>query len=89
MPPVVTDRLNLTWLALVLLTAASAALGQMAAGVLLPALGLALAAVKGQLVLDVFMGLRGAPRIWRVVLSGYLMLLVAALAILYLFSELP
>ena len=80
------DRLNLTWLALVALTLASALLGRLAQDALLPALGLLLAAVKGQLVVDVFMGLRRAPRLWRGLLSGYLAVLVAALAALYLLS---
>lgn len=82
-----TDRFNLTWLVLLALTVLSAALGELAAGSLLPALGLVLAAVKGQLVLDVFMGLGRAPRGWRLVMSGYLMALVSALAGLYLLSE--
>ena len=56
------DRLNLTWLALVALTVLSAALGELAAGGLLPAIGLLLAALEGQLVLDVFMGLREGSR---------------------------
>jgi len=82
----VTDRFSLTWLVLLVLTVLSAGLGELAAGALLPALGLVLAAVKGQLVLDVFMGLGRAPRLWRLIMSGYLMVLVSALTGLYLLS---
>ena len=82
----VMDRLHLTWIALVALTLASAVLGRLAQDALLPALGLLLAGVKGQLVVDVFMGLRRAPRFWRGLLSGYLALLVAALTALYLLA---
>mgnify|MGYP005843631313 CR=1 FL=1 len=81
------DRLNLTWIALVALTVASALLGRLAQDSLLPLVGLLLAGVKGQLVVDVFMGLRRAPRLWRGLLSGYLAVLVTALAALYLLAE--
>ena len=53
------------------------------------ALLFALAALKGWLVIDHFMGLRAAPRLWRRLLLGWLFVVCASLALVYAFSHAP
>lgn len=40
--------------------------------------------IKGQQVTDVFMELKHAPKLWRLLLLGYVLILPAILALLYL-----
>ncbi len=78
---------NAVWLILVLATGLSywvaegrpgQALGPMLVGLLFT-----LAAVKGWLVIDVFMGLRQAPSFWRRIMLGWLVAVCALLALIY------
>lgn len=46
-----------------------------------------LAGVKGWLVVDVFMGLRQAPRFWRWLLLGWLAVVALVLASLVVFTR--
>jgi hypothetical protein len=75
---VVRDRLTLAWLQLLSLATAT-----LAASLLLPnrwladALVLALALVKGRVILLDFLGLRHAPALWRGLLTSWLVGLVA------------
>ncbi len=73
------------WLLLALATGLTFWLGQGAGplGLGSVALVLALAGLKGWLVVDVFMGLRQAPRLWRRLLLGWLFGLCGLLLGLY------
>lgn len=72
------------WLLLLLLTLVTLAVGEMQLGGLSVAVFvLAMTLVKGQLVASWFMGLRRAPLLWQVVMTGYLVVVVAAIAIAY------
>lgn len=82
------NPVNRVWLALVAATLASYTLGEQMAGSSWHAWGVALvfglAGAKGRWVIDVFMGLRTAPALWRRVVLGWLMGLILALALLNL-----
>ncbi len=78
---------NIVWIILVLATGLSywiaegrpgQALGPLRVGLLF-----ALAAVKGWLVIDFFMGLRRAPVFWRRIVLGWLVAVCALLALVY------
>ena len=74
----VRDRLNLAWLQLLCL-----AIATLAASLLLPgrwlvdAVVLALAAVKGRVIVLDYLGLRHSPALWRGLLTAWLTGLVA------------
>lgn len=76
--------INRTWLALVAATLASYTLGEQMTGSTWHAWGVALvfglAGAKGRWVVDVFMGLRTAPALWRRVLCGWLLVLTVSLS---------
>ena len=75
-------KLHHAWLALLALTLAGWWLGHGATG---PWIGLAvlgLTAVKGQWLIDRFMELRQAPVLFRLLLSGWLAVVVGAVAML-------
>lgn len=80
-----TTRTHTTiWLVLVVLTLMTFMVGELHLGGL-GALGLVLTTmlIKGQLVADWFMGLRQAPRLWRLVVTGYLFIIGSAIALAY------
>ncbi len=65
-------RLTVSWLYLVVLTLLSVALvgsGWPADKVLM--LALLMVVMKNQVIVDVFMGLKGGPALWRGLLGGY------------------
>lgn len=72
-----TNPFNRVWLALGIATLVSYGLGEQHAGHALQAWAVAavfgLALLKGWLVIDVFMGLRNAPTLWRRVVLGWLL----------------
>ncbi len=82
------NPVNRVWLALVAATLASYTLGEQMVDspwhAWAVALVFALALAKGRWVIDVFMGLRTAPVLWRRVLMGWLMVLALALGALSL-----
>ena len=75
--------INQIWLALVAATLVSYSLGEQITGSKWHAWGVlmvfALALAKGKWVADVFMGLRTAPAVWRHVVLGWLLVLMASL----------
>ncbi|MDE3009496.1 MAG: cytochrome C oxidase subunit IV family protein [Pseudomonadota bacterium] len=79
-------RLTLVWLLLMLLTVASVELGahgtarQTLSGVLL------LALLKGQFLVDHFMGLRRVHRVWRALMAAWLATVGALIAIAFLLA---
>ena len=82
------NPVNRVWLALVAATLASYTLGERMMDspwhAWAVALVFALVLAKGRWVIDVFMGLRTAPALWRRVVLGWLMVLILALALLNL-----
>ena len=78
---------NLVWIILALATGLSYEIAEgrpgHALGPLLVGLLFALAAVKGWLVIDVFMGLRWAPVFWRRIVLGWLVAICSLLALVY------
>lgn len=76
------------WLVLLALTVAAVVLGNRAGGwtVLAPAL-LALAVLKGQLVVDYFMELRRVRRRWRVLLYTYLVVVAVLIGAAFVIAR--
>ncbi|MGE0081709.1 MAG: cytochrome C oxidase subunit IV family protein [Thiohalomonadaceae bacterium] len=72
------------WLVLVVLTLVTWAVGESRlGGPTVAALVLAAAFVKGQLVVDWFMGLRRVRPLWRVLMFAYLLLVCALIGLGY------
>jgi len=78
---------DVVWIILVLATGLSYWVAEgrhdQAPGPRLTGLLFALAAVKGWLVIDVFMGLRRAPVFWRRIMLGWLLAVCALLALIH------
>ena len=75
------------WLVLILATLVTWYLGEVgAAGTLSIVAMLAIAFVKGRLVILDFMELREAPRMWRVLLEGWLILVSGLILLAYWIS---
>ncbi|GAB2791786.1 cytochrome C oxidase subunit IV family protein [Halomonas shantousis] len=74
----------LTWMWIVLLelTVLSWTLGHRLQAAWLPILVLGLTALKGQIIIDGFMELAHAPRLFRYFVSGWLMFVLAIIAAL-------
>jgi len=80
-----SDRTVATWLVLVAMTLGTWAWGrQGVAGAWLVVPALLFALVKGQLVVDRFMEARHAAPFWRLLLGGYLVVVVSGLAAAFL-----
>ncbi|MCL2830551.1 MAG: cytochrome C oxidase subunit IV family protein [Betaproteobacteria bacterium] len=78
------NRANVVWLVLVLATISTFELGEHgAAGVKALAAIFGLAWIKGQLVIFDFMELRHAPLFWRIVVGGWLCVVVGIIALAY------
>ena len=78
---------NVVWVVLVVASGLSFSLaegrpGQALGGLLVAAL-FTLAAVKGWLVIDVFMGLRHAPIFWRGIMLSWLVVICTLLTAIY------
>ena len=83
-----TASTNIVWLVLVLATGLSYAVAEgspehQALGSLLVGFLFVLAAIKGWLVIDVFMGLRWAPIFWRSIRLAELVVICTLLALIY------
>ncbi len=81
---------NLVWIILALATGLGYAIAESHPGQLGPLLvGLlfAIAAIKGWLVIDFFMGLRRAPVFWRRIMLGWLLAICALLALIHALTE--
>lgn len=77
-------RVTWIWLFLIGLTVVTYAIAKLGLGG--PAvMGFVLlsVSVKGHWVIDDFMGLRGAPALWRLLAHGWMLLVVALIAIAY------
>jgi hypothetical protein len=75
------------WLLLVIATGITWALGELhAAGTAAIAAMLVIAFIKGRLVILDFMELRAAPRFWRVLLEGWLVVVGGLILLAYWIS---
>jgi len=78
----------LVWMVLVTLTGATYTLGRLGFGGTGIMLVLLLSVMlKGQLVADYFMGLRGVESRWRLVVTGWLLAVVTLIGLAYLLGE--
>ncbi len=78
-------RSTAVWLLLLVLTLSTFAVGEMhLGGPVVVSVVLAMTLIKGQLVATWFMGLRHAPLLWRVIMTGYLVVVGASIAIAYM-----
>jgi cytochrome c oxidase subunit 4 len=88
--PALRDAADRAWLVLAAATGFTLWLGESQAGhpmgVLPATLVLGLAALKGWLVIDEFMGLRRAPPLWRCLLLGWLVAVCGLIGALHLAS---
>ena len=82
---------NVVWLILVLASGLSYRIAEShpgsGLGVLLVGLLFVLAAVKGWLVIDVFMGLRWAPVFWRSIMLVWLIVVCVLLTLIYAWAR--
>lgn len=75
------------WLALIMLTLLTYLIGESDLVGAFPMLSvLTIALIKGQLVANFFMGMRSAPRGWRLVMPSYFLLVGGFVALAYLKS---
>jgi cytochrome c oxidase subunit IV len=80
-----TAASTLVWLLLLALTLTSLALGQSRVGgvsLMLSVLGISV--LKGQLIVDHFMGMRRVRLLWRILMMVYLALVGGLIAVAYL-----
>lgn len=83
-----TRRALQVWLALVVLTLLTWAVGRAGLGGSPVIAGILLSvAVKGQMVADVFMGLRGVRSPWRWMVSGWLLMVLALIGLAFFTGE--
>jgi len=84
------DAPTFAWLALLLVTAANFAVGSLGWGGT-SVVGAVLVAtfIKGHVLVDWFMGLRGVSWRWRGVLTGYLAVVLGAIALAYSLGATP
>lgn len=86
----ITNRIyniHTIWLAMLLLTLTTYAIGKLGySGALVMLFLLSTAAVKAGLIIRDFMELRGVSLIWRVIMYGWLLTVCTAIAIAYIAS---
>ena len=81
-------RSLLAWLALVLLILLTYAAGRAGLGGPVLITGILLSvAVKGQVVADVFMGLKGVRRPWRWMVTGWLLVVLVLIGVAFALGE--
>ena len=86
-----TRQLNFVWVVLMLATLATYAIGEVGAqlgivGPLAMTALLVIGFIKGRLVILDFMELREAPRLWRALLEGWLILVSSLILLAYWIS---
>lgn len=85
--PTETVRQTGIWLLLVVLTLVTFGVGESGlGGVAIVAFLLTMMLLKGQMVASGFMGLKQAPLLWRLIMTGYLILVVAGIGLAYLIA---
>ena len=75
------------WLAMMLLTLTTYAMGKLEySGVMAMLFLLLTAATKATFIIRDFMGLRGVSLLWRIIMYGWLLVVSTAIAITYIIS---
>jgi len=82
---VTTKQAIISWLFLIILTLASVYAGKVLDNnVMFITAVLLIVFLKGQQITDIFMELRNAPRMWRLLLLGYVFIIPGAICAIYL-----
>lgn len=76
-----TTKLTFGWLALLFLTGLGWWLGHYTEGSWLLWIIILLSAIKGQWLIDHFMGLARGPKLFRALVSGWLLLVLTSMAV--------
>ena len=80
-------NIHTLWLAMLLLTLTTYSIGKLGySGVAVVAFLLLTAAVKATFIIRDFMGLRGVSLIWRIIMYGWLLVVIVSIATAYLVS---
>ena len=80
-------NIHTLWLAMMLLTLTTYAIGKLGySGVAVVSFLLITAAAKATFIIRDFMELRGVSLLWRVMMYGWLLIVIAGIAITYLIS---
>lgn len=81
------SSLNLAWLFLMIVSGISYGIAEwqpnQSLGPILVGFLFLLAAIKGWCVIDVFMGLRWAPRFWRIIMLAWLIVVCVLLSLIF------
>lgn len=82
---ITTKQTIISWLLLIILTLASVYAGKIIDNnVVFIATVLLIVFLKGQQITDIFMELREAPRMWRLLLLGYVFVVPGVICAIYL-----
>lgn len=77
-------NIHTIWIALILLTLSTYAMGKLGfSGLTVVVVLLLTAAIKGMLIINDFMELKGVSLLWRVIMYGWLWSVILAIAITY------
>ena len=77
-------NIHTIWIALILLTLSTYAMGKLGfSGLTVVIVLLLTAAIKGMLIINDFMELKGVSLLWRVIMHGWLWSVILAIAITY------
>lgn len=78
-------QIIISWLILIALTLLSVFIGEIVENhTLFILLVLAIVFLKGQQIVDIFMELKTAPRMWRLILLSYVILIPAIITTIYI-----
>ena len=80
-------NIHTIWIALILLTLSTYAMGKLGfSGLIVVIVLLLTAAIKGVLIINDFMELKGVSLLWRVLMYGWLWSVIIVIAITYAFT---
>ncbi len=80
-------NIHTIWIALILLTLSTYAMGKLGfSGLIVVIVLLLTAAIKGVLIINDFMELKGVSLLWRVLMYGWLWSVILTIAITYAFT---
>ena len=81
------SNIHTIWIALILLTLSTYAMGKLGfSGLIVVIVLLLTAAIKGVLIINDFMELKGVSLLWRVLMYGWLWSVILTIAITYAFT---
>ncbi len=81
------SNIHTIWIALILLTLSTYAMGKLGfSGLIVVIILLLTAAIKGVLIINDFMELKGVSLLWRALMYGWLWSVIIVIAITYAFT---